>query len=182
MVSARKADAHGVTDAAFVFSQWQKGIEAWRFNVPTANAPAPEVRASTVLDRTLLRAGETVSMKHFVRLETSTGLTLAAADALPTRVKIVHQGSGQEFVVALTWSGARSALSSWSIPAAAKLGVYDIFLERPARSVAGQAEPARSWHSGELRVEEFRVPLVQARVSGPKGITVAPRSWPWRCS
>jgi hypothetical protein len=38
-VTARKAIAEGlakgVVDTSFVFSQWQKGIEAWRFNVPT---------------------------------------------------------------------------------------------------------------------------------------------------
>ena len=175
MVSARKADAHGVTDTAFVFSQWQKGIEAWRFNVPTASAPSPDVRASTVLDRTLLRAGETVSMKHFVRLETSAGLALLAPDALPTHVKIVHQGSGQEYVVPLSWSGARSAQSSWVIPAAAKLGVYDVLLARPGRTAGGQTEPARQWHSADFRVEEFRIPLVDARVSGPKGPNVAPK-------
>ena len=70
-VTARKADAKGgATDVAFVFSSWQKGIESWRFNVPTGRGAEPDLRAATVFDRTLLRAGETVSMKHFVRVET----------------------------------------------------------------------------------------------------------------
>ena len=76
-VTARKAIAsgpsQGVVDTSFVFSQWQKGIESWRFNLPTDFQPQPEVRAHTVFDRTLLRAGETVSMKHFVRAETTQG-------------------------------------------------------------------------------------------------------------
>ena len=120
-VTARKADDKGATDTAFVFSLWNKGIEPWRFNVPTASGSTPETRAHTVFDRTLLRAGETVSMKHFLRLETSAGLAAPEAGGLPTRVKIVHEGSGQEFVLPLQWRGTRSATSSWNIPAAAKI-------------------------------------------------------------
>ena len=185
-VTARKADAKdGVVDVAFVFSNWQKGIEPWRFNVPTGRGAEPDLRASTVFDRTLLRAGETVSMKHFARLETSSGLAAVPADRLPTRVKIVHQGSGQETLLPLRWNGAgRNALTSWNIPPAAKLGVYDVMLEREAKpgqpeaSAAGDEESPRQriWSSGNFRVEEFRLPLVDAKVSGPKGVAVAPAS------
>ena len=105
------------------------------------------------------------------------------ADRLPTRVKIVHQGSGQEFVLPLTWSGAgRSALTTWNIPPAAKLGVYEVVLERDAAAPARGAATTRSgaasarWSSGNFRVEEFRLPLVDARVSGPKAPQVAASS------
>ncbi len=174
-VSARKADAKGVLDTAFVFSGWQKGIEAWRFNVPTSSSPEPDARAHTVFDRSLLRAGETVAMKHFIRAETSAGLALLKPDELPTQVKLVHQGSGQEFTQPLQWSGVRSATSSWNIPAAAKLGVYDVML---VRGKADDERRHRSWNSGNFRVEEFRVPLVDARVSTPKLVPVAPKELP----
>jgi uncharacterized protein YfaS (alpha-2-macroglobulin family) len=182
-VSARKADDRGgATDVAFVFSSWQKGIESWRFNVPTGRGAEPDLRASTVFDRTLFRAGETVSMKHFVRVETRFGLAPVRADRLPTRVKIVHQGSGQEFAFPLTWTGGgRSAVTTWNIPPAAKLGVYEVVLERaappgpaPANDEEGGRE--RTWTSGNFRVEEFRLPLVDARVSGPKTPAIAAAS------
>lgn len=173
-VSARKPVEKGAVDLAFVFSNWQKGVEPWRFNHPTSTEPEPELRTHTVFDRTLFRAGETVSMKHFVRRETSSGLSMLPAADLPTRMKIVHQGSGQEFVQALRWSGARSASASWNIPAAAKLGVYDVTLERDS----GRDDQRRSWTSGSFRVEEFRLPLVDARVSGPKTVAVAPKELP----
>ena len=176
-VSARSA-ASG--DVAFVFSSWQKGIEPWRFHVPTGRAGEPDVRAATVFDRTLFRAGETVSMKHFVRTETALGLAPVAADRLPTRVKIVHQGSGQEVVMPLSWSGSgRSAVSTWNIPPAAKLGSYDVVLERDppaANSAAPERDRERSWTSGNFRVEEFRLPLVDARVSAPRAPQVAASS------
>jgi hypothetical protein len=133
-VTARKAIAEGpskgVVDTSFVFSQWQKGIESWRFNLPTDFQPEPEARAHTVFDRTLVRAGETVSMKHFVRTETMQGLAYVNADELPTRLRIVHQGSGQQYVQPVQWNGQRNAVSSFSIPPAAKLGSYAVVLER----------------------------------------------------
>ncbi|WP_341887804.1 MG2 domain-containing protein [Variovorax sp. YR752] len=180
-VTARKtdpADAGGATDMAFVFSSWQEGIEPWRFDHPTASDTSPDVRAHSVLDRTLLRAGETVSMKHFLRTETSAGLALLASDALPDQLKIVHEGSGQEFSQPLQWSGTRSAVSSWNIPAAAKLGSYRIVLERTGGKAQGDERQQRSWDSGEFRVEEFRLPLVDARLSGPKEIPFAPSELP----
>ncbi len=177
-VTARKvdnrADAKGVVDTAFVFTSWQKGIESWRFNVPTGRGAEPDVRAATVFDRTLFRAGETVSMKHFVRFETSTGLANAKPEDLPTRMKIVHQGTGQEFVQPLKWNGARNAVASWAIPPAAKLGLYNVVLERESSN----EKRRREWTSGNFRVEEFRLPLVDARVSGPKAVAVAPSALP----
>ncbi|MGZ5689413.1 MAG: MG2 domain-containing protein, partial [Caldimonas sp.] len=185
-VSARKADegngrSGGASDVSFVFSNWQKGIESWRFNVPTGRGAEPDLRAATVFDRTLFRAGETVSMKHFIRTETATGLAAVPAARLPTRVKLVHQGSGQEFVFPLQWNGGgRSAVTTWSIPPAAKLGVYEVSLEREPAGGTGSGEGGeerpRSWTSGSFRVEEFRLPLVDARLSGPKTVAIAPAS------
>ncbi len=173
-VTARKADARGATDVAFVFSGWQKGIEPWRFNQPISAGAQPSVVAHTVFDRSLLRAGETVSMKHFLRRESSTGLGELPTADLPTRLKIVHAGTGEAFEQPLSWNGARSASSSWNIPAAVKLGVYEVTLEREASNGIRR----QSWSSGSFRVEEFRLPLVDARVDGPKQVPINPRELP----
>ncbi|HEY9063570.1 MAG TPA: MG2 domain-containing protein [Burkholderiaceae bacterium] len=174
-VTARKTDEKGVVDTAFVFSGWQKGIESWRFNVPTGRGAEPDARAATVLDRSLFRAGETVSMKHFFRVETSAGLASAKPEDLPTRLKIVHEGTGQEFVQPLQWSaGQRTAVNTWNIPAAAKLGIYNVVLERESANERRRT----SWPSANFRVEEFRLPLVDAKLSGPKAVAVAPGTLP----
>ncbi len=169
-VTARQVDAKGAADMAFVFSSWQKGIEPWRFAHPVASGPEPELRAHTVFDRTLLRAGETVAMKHFVRTETAAGLALLDPKTLPDRAILVHEGSGEEVELPIAWSGARSATSSWNIPAAAKLGSYRVLLQRSNPDERQQ----RRWDSGDFRVEEFRIPLVDARVSGPRDVPIAP--------
>ena len=173
-VTARHADKTG-PDIGFVFSRWSRGIEAWRFNISsnTGGDQAATRRAHTVFDRTLLRVGETVSMKHFLREETASGLAFAAVDTLPNEVVLTHVGSDAVVKLPLSWparggagSGgpARAAESQWIIPKTAALGLYDVALQRGDTRLG----------SGSFRVEAFRVPLVDARLSGPSGVLVAP--------
>ncbi|MGB6053625.1 MAG: MG2 domain-containing protein, partial [Burkholderiaceae bacterium] len=191
-VSARKTDAQGRADMAFALTSWNNGIESWRFNLPTDTDRRASVRAHTVFDRTLLRAGETVSMKHLIRTETLHGFGLLPAERLPTRVRIVHQGSGQEFQFPLRWRGRRSAETAFAIPREARLGRYEVTLDRgqvndSAGAGAGQGgdddvvEPQdyeNTYSSGSFRVEEFRLPLLSGRITPPKGALVAPKEVP----
>ncbi|MBL8289676.1 MAG: alpha-2-macroglobulin [Rubrivivax sp.] len=158
--------ARTASDLGFVFSRWVKGIEPWRFNIPLAGGTAPDRRAHTVFDRELLRRGETLSMKHFVRDETDRGLAYTAPEHLPDALVITHLGSGQEVTQPLAWNGqpARSAQSRWAIPKNAALGLYDVVLKRGDKALA----------AGTFRVEDFRVPLTDARLAAPRGVLVAP--------
>lgn len=119
-------------DMAFVWSDWQNGIEPWRFDMPTSWYGSDDWIAHTVFDRNLVRAGETVSMKHFVRRETLAGLEVPPADSWPDALIITHIGSGQEYRQPLTWTptteGAHNAISSFAVPPQAKLGVYQVQL------------------------------------------------------
>ncbi len=165
-VSAR-AQNQGVADMAFTWSSWQKGIEPWRFDVATSLEPQPDTRAHTVFDRTLLRAGETVSMKHLLRTETGSGFGLPASN--PDLLVITHVGSGQEYTQPLRWrdtaTGGRSAESEFAIPPSARLGVYQVALRRtPAKG--DDDDYSRTLRSGQFRVEEFRLPVLQGQV-GP---------------
>ncbi|MEO7400161.1 MAG: MG2 domain-containing protein, partial [Polaromonas sp.] len=117
-------------DLAFTWSDWHKGIEPWRFNVPTSQGAQPDARAHTIFDRMLFRAGETVSMKHLLRSETSQGFGLVPVQ--PGTLLITHVGSGQQYSQALAWrktaTGGQSAESSFALPVAAPLGLYDVQL------------------------------------------------------
>ena len=161
-VSVRHTGDDGVADMAFTWSQWQRGIEPWRFNVPTSSDAERDQRAHTVFDRTLLRAGETVSMKHFLRAETAAGFALSKTE--PTELVVTHVGSGQQFIQPLAWrstaTGGRSAVSEFAVPPAAKLGVYSVELR-------GKGEEAQNLASGQFRVEAFRLPVLEGRV-GPQ--------------
>ncbi|MFZ2989036.1 alpha-2-macroglobulin family protein, partial [Ideonella sp.] len=84
---------------------------------------------------------------------------------------ITHQGSGEQIRQPLRWrdgAAAGSALSQWAIPNGAKLGSYQLSLVRGDRE----------WPSGNFRVEAFRLPLVDARLTGPSGALVAPAELP----
>ncbi|MDM0058262.1 MG2 domain-containing protein [Variovorax sp. J22G47] len=162
-------DQKGVEDLAFTWSDWQRGIEPWRFNVPTSLQPEPDSIAHTIFDRTLLRAGETVSMKHIIRTQTSTGFGLPPD--LPDTLVLTHTGSGQQFTQDLKWrktpTGGQSAESVFAIPPAAKLGAYEVML-RTGKEKADEYEDGRrtSFATGQFRVEEFRLPVLEGRV-GP---------------
>jgi alpha-2-macroglobulin len=158
-VSARTGtpDIRGVQDMAFTWSDWHKGIEPWRFNLPTNTEASPDDRLHTILDRNLLRAGETVSMKHVLRSENSKGFGTSTAN--PSILEISHIGSGQKYTQPVVWrktaTGGQSAENTFVIPPSAKLGAYQINLK-------GTEE--RGFASGQFRVEEFRLPVFQGRI------------------
>lgn len=162
-------------DMTFTLSDWDRGIENWRFNVPTDSQEADNVIAATVFDRTLLRAGETVHMKHFLRRHVEQGITLVgAADAprkqrpaydpqqltaeerkaQPSSIFLVHEGSEQRYELPIVWSANATAANDWAIPVDAKQGWYQVLL-------GGRV-------AGRFRVEQFRVPTMKAILQGPK--------------
>jgi hypothetical protein len=172
-VFARTAD-----DMTFVRSSWSNGIESWRFNLPNADYHGPVI-GHTILDRSLLRAGETVSMKHIIRKHTMTGFSQLRD--LPGAVLIQHFGSDQRYEFPLTWDGNGIAETSWKIPKDGKLGTYGITLlkkssgkEKQRKAVGGYEEGDEEyirvdgWQSGSFRVEEFRVPLMKGIIQPPK--------------
>ncbi|WP_283150937.1 alpha-2-macroglobulin family protein [Silvimonas soli] len=187
-VTARKKDAQGRDDVSFVRSGWNQGIESWRFPVPTDMSPQPSVRATTVFDRPLFRAGETVSMKHFMRVETSKGLSLPRASQLPDQMVITHDGSGQSFKYPLTWRQGRYAESTFAIPKTAKLGMYSVSLTRkPNRGEGDKGEASIdrdgiTLYTGTFRVEEFRLPVMRGQLSADAKTTAAPTSVPLNVS
>lgn len=175
-VSARSSDK-GVDDMAFVWSDWQRGIEPWRFNLPTAWGQGPELVAHTVFDRNLVRVGETVSMKHWVRSQVAQGLALP--QDWPVEMVITHVGSSQQYKQALQWNathnGGRNASNYFAVPAAAKLGLYTVELRWADAARGGQ----RVLQSGEFRVEAFRLPVFQGSIQPvEKGALVQPKALP----
>ncbi len=158
-VSARFKDG-ATEDMAFTWSDWYRGIEPWRFNVPTSRDKRPDERVHTVFDRTLLRAGETVSMKHLIRTETGQGF--GVPEVLPDTLVVTHTGSGQQFTQPVAWrktaTGGQSAENTFAVPGSARLGSYEVTL----KSID---ERQRQYSTGEFRVEEFRLPVLEGRIA-----------------
>jgi len=139
-------------DLTFVNSGWDEGIEPWRYNLREWYRHTP-IKEHTILDRSLLRAGETVHMKHIVRNQTMTGFSRIEEKRLPKTITITHEGSDQKYAFPLKWDSKGIAETEWQIPKDAKLGIYSVLLNGV---------------SGTFRVEEFRVPLMKALIQQPK--------------
>jgi len=179
-VSARIGADHPqggqVGDYSFAFTSWDSGIEPWRFNVPTDSSAQPTVRAHTIMDRSLFRAGETVSMKHLLRTLTRDGFGLPGRDALPAKMSVELVGGEDKYTFPLTWQetpgGGLFSTSDWKIPEDIKRGQYRIVLD----------PDGQSYETGEFRVEDFKLPLLAGQISltdaaaGGQGPLIAPKS------
>ena len=164
-VSARTAD-----DMTFTLTSWSRGIEPWNFKINYAwSKPQDPIRA--VLDRTLLRAGETVHMKLIARKRTTSGFELMPAATLPTRITVEHGGSGTSHELAVSFDERGTALIAWPIPKDAKLGAYAI--KAQVGVVKGETIAM-----GDFRVEEFRLPTMRAQIAGPVKPLVNPKEVP----
>lgn len=141
-------------DYSFVRSNWNEGIEPWRFGVVTWGEQS-QAPMHTVLDRTLFKPGETVHMKHFARRRTSSNFEFPDAAQLPKTLRIVHTGEGTEYTQNIQWDKQGAAINQWTIPTTAKMGQYSIELTDGREGL----QPV-----GEFRVSDFRLPVFTGSV------------------
>ena len=132
MVSAR-ADG----DFSFVLSSWSEGISPGDFGFDSGLWSAPQI-GHAVLDRRLFRAGETVSMKHYWRQHTRSGI--AIGQQAPTALVIAHAGSDERVTLPLQFDAQGIAESRWAIPASARLGQYQLSYQRGDEALGGGEE------------------------------------------
>jgi hypothetical protein len=146
-------------DFSFVLSSWSEGISSWRFNLPRGERQSSGIRHA-VLDRTLFRAGETVHMKVYARRHTSDGIQLPRQKDTEGQYVIQHQGSDQEYEVALAWDASGIAVADFDIPKEAKQGIYLLQYRKGKNKYADET-------IGSFRVEAYRVPTMRATLQGP---------------
>lgn len=126
-------------DFSFVHTSWEKGIESWRFNLPRASRDQAEI-ASTVMDRTLFRAGETVHLKNYFRRHSMIGIQAAPMGDYPKTLKITHTESDQSYEQLLQWKNG-IAENTFTIPPGAKLGEYSVTLLARAPELKKEKSP-----------------------------------------
>ncbi|QAY75304.1 alpha-2-macroglobulin [Sphingosinicella sp. BN140058] len=176
MISARKGG-----DFSFTMTQWSDGISPGDFELPYGWSE-PEPILHTILDRTLLRAGEMVHMKHVYRMPTAGGFR--SGGSLSGTLELSHSGSDTTYSLPLALDEGGIGESEWSPPAGAPSGDYQIRVRvGPPPSSAGDDEDAddsrETIYTGQsIRVEDYRLPTMRASVSGPKTASVRPRQLP----
>ncbi len=163
--------ARTVDDLSFVHTSWERGIESWRFRLPTEwlgdfEEKTGRIAVHTIFDRSLLRAGETVHMKHLIRAQSLRGFSHVPEHSRPPTLAIQHLGSEQKYELPLRWDAAGIAESSWQIPKDAKLGNYHALMRLPG-------SPPEERVSGGFRVEGFRLAIMRGRVQLPADPQVA---------
>jgi len=161
MVSARLGG-----DFSFVLSDWGEGIRPYDFDLPYG-WDDPSAILHTILDRTLLRAGETVHMKHVYRMPTAQGFR--SAGAIDGKLILQHRGSDTSFEMPVTLGEDGIGESEWAAPKDAPAGDYDISIKVGDKTLSTEQS---------FRVDEYRLPTMRASVSGPKTRTARPRHLP----
>ena len=160
MVSARTAE-----DFSFALTSWNKGLEPSDFEMPFEWNDKP-LTFHTIFDRALMRAGETVNMKHVVRRPVGTGF---ASVALKGLLRLSHRGSETQFDLPLAVGSDGIGESRWTAPKGAPQGDYDLSIVQGKDSFStGQS----------IRIDEFRLPSMRASITGPSGAQVRPRKVP----
>ena len=143
-------------DFCFVLSNWGEGISTWRFNLYQNHWQGPYI-AHAVLDRSLLRAGETVAMKLIVRKK-SRRFCLRRQDK-----------AGQRSHPAPSGQRGRNQAAGEMGPARASRSSATRFPRRPSRvstrswsrnSLSGRND--ERLEAGSFRVAAYRVPTMRA--------------------
>ena len=157
MISARAGD-----DFSFTMTSWGEGIRPYDFDLPYGYSAKDDI-LHTIFDRSLMRGGETVSMKHILRRPVSGGF--AFANGLEGTLRLQHRGSDTQFDQPIKIGADGVAESSWTAPKGAPMGDYDLSVLVADRTIyTGQS----------VRVDEFRLPTMRATISGPKEAVVRP--------
>jgi alpha-2-macroglobulin len=169
--------AHLGNDFSFVHSSWHYGIEPWRFHLPLEWNPT-DLAAHTVLDRPLLRACETVHMKHFLRARTIGGFAMVPPEKRPTTLTIRGVGGDQHYDFPLKWNSEGIAETDWAIPKSARLGQYAVAMRLRPDSASKEPVYPNEIQTADFRVEEFRVPLMKAAIRMPSQVEVGVTSIP----
>ncbi|MGA9028012.1 MAG: MG2 domain-containing protein, partial [Steroidobacteraceae bacterium] len=157
--------AKTASDYSFTVTDWDKGIDPSEFGMPFGSEQGNRV-FHTVLDRSLFRVGETVSMKHFLRQRTMNAFATPSGLPSTRRIVIEHQGSGQKYTLSAAFDRDGIAETEWKIPAEAKLGNYTVSIQD------GQSQ----WQSAQFQVQEFRLPSMRGTVSGAATPLINPKS------
>lgn len=161
MISARSQG-----DFSFTLTDWGEGIRPYDFDLPFGYSAAEEI-IHTIFDRSLIRQGETINMKHIVRQPVAGGFALGGARDLKLRLR--HSGSGTEFTLPFHIGSDGIGENSWTAPKGAPMGDYSM-------SVINGDDTLYLEQS--FRVDEFRLPTMKAGITGPRDALIRPNQVP----
>ncbi len=156
-VKARKGD-----DVAFTHSDWNDGIEPWRFRLSSYGS-TEDRRFHALLDRTWLRLGDTLHVKFLAREIGSRGFQFLKSDELPTRAIFKTVSGKQAASFPLKWNeGAGTAIVEWKVPQESFQGDHTVDLE-----FGTGKKTTKTVSVGSFLIGDYRIPKFSARVQFP---------------
>ncbi|MEP6785362.1 MAG: MG2 domain-containing protein, partial [Sphingomonadales bacterium] len=161
MVSARAGD-----DFSFMMTEWGQGIRPYDFDLPYGYSQRDDI-LHTVFDRTLMKQGETVNMKHILRKPVGAGFALA--QGIEGTLRLSHRGSETQFDMPVKIGADGIGESSWTAPASAPMGDYDLSIIVGDKTISTNQS---------VKVDEYKLPTMRASVTGPKAALVRPKVVP----
>jgi uncharacterized protein YfaS (alpha-2-macroglobulin family) len=161
MISARKSG-----DFAFDLTSWGEGIRPYDFDLPYGWSAREEI-THTVFDRALVRQGETIHMKHIVRLPNGAGFRVG--EPMQGTLRLSHRGSDTQFDLPLKIGANGTGENEFAVPQGAPMGEYDLTMIVGERSI---------YTSQSFKVDEYKLPTMKATVTGPKQAAVRPKTLP----
>ncbi|MBN8846166.1 MAG: alpha-2-macroglobulin [Sphingomonadales bacterium] len=166
MVSARAGD-----DFSFTLTDWGNGIRPYDFDLPYGWSEREDV-LHTLFDRALVKAGETVHMKHILRRPVGAGFS--TPKPIAGKLRLVHRGSDTEFEMPFAIDASGSGETTWNVPATAPMGDYELVFVTKDKD----GEDKTIWSNQSVKVDEYRLPTMKATVTGPKAPPVRPAMVP----
>ncbi len=160
MVSARSGG-----DFSFTMTEWNDGIAPYDFDLPFGWNEDNNI-IHTVFDRTLVKQGETINMKHIQRKPVSNGFGYAGV--IKGTLMLTHSGSDTEFELPLNIGSDGIGENSWTVPKAAPMGDYRMSIK------SGN----NTYRLGSFQVDEYRLPTMKATITGPKEALIKPAQVP----
>src|SRR3546814_3236969 len=108
-----------------------------------------------MFDRALVRQGETIHMKHIVRMPVATGF--AMTPAFKGKLRRSHRGSDPQFELPLTIDDNGTGETDWSVPKGGPMGDYDLTVETGDNTI---------WPGHSFRVAVYSLPTKRATNTG----------------
>ncbi len=162
MISARSGG-----DFSFTMSRWNDGIQPYDFDLRQGWSKADDI-IHTIFDRTLVRQGETINMKHIMRRPITDGF--GVPPGLSGKLKLTHRGSDTSFEMPISIGSDGIGETSWTAPAGAPMGDYGLSIVKGKNNVIDLDQT--------FKVDEFRLPTMRATITGPKEALVRPSQVP----
>lgn len=140
---------------SFTYSGWDQGLEPWRYQIGYSFMPMPYI-GHTVLDRTLFKPEEKISLKTYFRKISNNQLGLPSKSEWPDKIILSHESGLSKYTLPAVWNQKNGiSLNEYALPSDIRTGKWSIQLLKKDDVLATSAE---------FNVENYELPAIQLKL------------------